>query len=518
VKKGKIYLVGAGPGDPELITLKGIRAIERADVLVYDYLASRTLLEHAGDDCEQIYVGKKAGRHTLAQEQINSLIVERAAAGAVVTRLKGGDPFMFGRGGEEALEAAAAGLEFEVIPGVTAGVAVPAAAGIPVSQRGMTSAVAFITGHEDPRKKKSDINWKELANLSATLVFYMGLARLGSIAGNLISHGMDPETPAAVIHRGTTELQRTVTGRLKDIEQKVEEAGLEPPVIIVVGQVVSLRERLNWFESKPLFGVSILVTRAREQASGFSKALAEYGARVVEMPTIRIGESPEPGKVADAIAKLDEYDWLIFTSVNGVERFFHYLRAAGKDLRALGRRAFLCAIGPATGAALEAYGLRVDLVPESYVAESVVEALKSRGGLRGKRILLPRAAVAREFIPEALGALGATVDEVAVYSTEIEAPENLDRVLGELDEGKIDVVTFTSSSTVKNFIKLVGEPAAAGLSGKTLVASIGPVTADTAGKHGLKTDIMPAEYTIEGLTAAVCAHFAAEKQQKSHEK
>ena len=510
-KKGKIYLVGAGPGDPELITLKGIRAIDRADELVYDNLASPALLQYARPECEKIYVGKKAGSHTLPQKEINRLIVEKAAAGAVVTRLKGGDPFVFGRGGEEALEAAEAGLEFEVVPGVTAGVAVPAAAGIPVSQRGITSTVAFITGHEDPHKKKSDINWEQLANLSGTLVFYMGLGQLGSIAGKLISHGLDSGTPTAVIYRGTTELQRTVTGRLEDIERKVEQAGLEPPVIIVVGPVVGLRERLNWFESKPLFGLTVLVTRTREQASGFAKALGEYGARVIEMPTIRIAESPEPDKVIKAIGMLDEYDWLIFTSVNGVERFFAFLRAAGRDVRALGHRASLCAIGPVTRAALEAYGLRVDLVPESYVAESVVEALKGHGGLAGKRILLPRAEIAREFIPEALRALGAVVDEVAVYSTKIEAPDNLDQVLASLKKGEIDVVTFTSSSTVENFIKLVGKSTAAGLSGKTLVASIGPITADTAEKHGLKTDILAEEYTIEGLTEAIRNRFATRK-------
>ena len=512
-KKGKIYLVGAGPGDPELITLKGIKAIERSDVLVYDYLAPDALLQYARADCEKIYVGKKAGCHSMPQKQINRLIIERASDGAVVTRLKGGDPFVFGRGGEEALEAAAAGIEFEVIPGVTAGVAVPATAGIPVSQRGITSTVVFITGHEDPHKKKSDINWEHLARLSGTLVFYMGLARLGSIAGNLISHGLDPETPTAVIHRGTTEAQRTVAGCLKDIEHKVEQAGLEPPVIIVVGQVVRLREQLNWFESKPLFGRTILVTRARDQASDFSRVLVEYGARVIEMPTIRITESPEPERVTSAIGMLDKYDWLIFTSVNGVERFFGYLQAAGQDVRALGRRASLCAIGPVTRAALEAYGLRVDLVPASYVAESVVEALKSRGGLSGKRILLARAAVARRVIPEALRDLGAVVDEVAVYTTEIEAPQNLDQVLGELRDGKIDVVTFTSSSTVENFVKLAGESAAAGLSGKTLVASIGPVTAETAEKLGLKTDIMPVDYTIEGLAAAIRDHFTVEKNR-----
>ncbi|MBN2290041.1 MAG: uroporphyrinogen-III C-methyltransferase [Candidatus Glassbacteria bacterium] len=510
-KKGKIYLVGAGPGDPELITLKGLRAVERADVLVYDYLAPEVLLQYARPGCEKIYVGKKAGRHTMPQEEINRLVVGRAAAGAMVVRLKGGDPFVFGRGGEEALEAAAAGVEFEVVPGVTAGVAVPAYAGIPVSQRGMASAVAFITGHEDPGKEQSDIDWEQLAKFPGTLVFYMGLGRLGSIAQELTSHGLDPAAEVAVIHRGTTERQRAVTGSLEDIGRKVRQAGLKAPAIIVVGKVVGLRERLSWFESRPLFGRTVIVTRAREQASEFSRILDGYGARVIEMPTIRISDSPEPEKVAWAIDRLDRYDWLIFTSVNGVERFFHYLRASGRDVRAIGQQALLCAIGPVTRAALEASGLRVDLVPGSYVAESVVEALKSRGDLKGKRVLLPRAAVARQVIPEALRALGAEVDEVAVYSTGIETPENLDRVVEELTEGRVDVVTFTSSSTVENFVRLVGEPVAAGLGGKTLVASIGPVTAEIAAQHGLRTDIMPEDYTVEGLAAAVRDHFTSGK-------
>ncbi|MFC1614286.1 uroporphyrinogen-III C-methyltransferase [Gemmatimonadota bacterium] len=506
-KNGRIYLVGAGPGDPELITLKGIRAIERADVLVYDYLAAPALLEHASAACEKIYVGKKAGSHTMAQQEINRLIVERALQGDVVTRLKGGDPFVFGRGGEEALAAADAGVEFEVIPGVTAGVAVPAAAGIPVSHRGIAAAVAFITGHEDPEKEKSDIDWQQLAGFPGTLVFYMGLGRLGTIAGKLVSEGMDPQIPVAVIHRGTTEFQRTVTGCLHDIEQKVAQAGLEPPAIIVVGKVVDLHDRLNWFESKPLFGKTILVTRAREQASELSQALVEYGARVIEMPAIRISESPEPEKITATVDRLDEYDWIIFTSLNGVERFIHYLRDAGKDVRVFGQRASLCAIGPATRAALEANGLRVDLMPELYVAESVVEALQNRGELKGKKILLPRAAVARQVIPEILRGLGAEVDELAVYSTEIEAPENLNQVVDDLKEGRIDVITFTSSSTVKNFVRLVGESTVEGMHEKTIAASIGPVTADTAEQQGIKTNIMPSAYTIKGLAAAIRDYY-----------
>jgi len=500
-------LVGAGPGHPELITLKAVGLIRKADLVVYDYLVPAEHLEYARPESEKIYVGKKAGCHSLPQEKINRLLVEKASEGKVVVRLKGGDPFVFGRGGEEALALVEAGIPFEVVPGVTAGVAVPAFAGIPVTQRGITSTVAFITGHEDPEKETSGIDWRHLAGGIGTLVFYMGAGRLGKIAADLISHGADPGTPVAVIQRGTTQQQRTVTGTLVDIESRVREAKLAPPAIIVVGRVVSLREKLNWFESKPLFGRKVIVTRAREQASDFSSLLRELGAVVLQMPTIRIGESPEPRALKLAIENLDQYDWIVFTSANAVKKLIEQLHKEGRDVRALGK-ARLCAIGPATAAALQSSGLLVDLVPESYVAESVVECLRARGELSGKKILLPRAEKARKLLPQALRELGAEVTEIALYTTQLEKPENLEEVRKELAAGRIDVVTFTSSSTVENFISLIGKEEALCLAGKTVFASIGPVTSETASRYGLKVDIMPEDYTIEALAEAICSYFS----------
>ncbi|OGG00002.1 MAG: uroporphyrinogen-III C-methyltransferase [Candidatus Glassbacteria bacterium GWA2_58_10] len=504
---GKIILVGAGPGDPDLLTIKGRKALEQAEVLIYDYLAPKELLCHAPESCEKIYVGKQAGCHTLRQEEINRLLVEKARLGLTVVRLKGGDPYVFGRGGEEALAAGEAEIPFEVVPGVTAGVAVPAYAGIPVTQRGYASTLTLITGHEDPNKEESDIDWASLAAIGGTLVFYMGIGRLGKIAGSLIEHGRSADTPAAVIRRGTTFSQRTVTGTLGDIEERVREAELKPPALIVVGQVVGLRGSLDWFEKRPLFGRTVIVTRAREQASDFSELLKGMGAGVVELPTIKIGPSPEPERVNEVLCSLSGFDWIVFTSANGVKVLLEELRRADGDVRWLGR-AHLCAIGPATAAALEASGLRVDLMPESYVAESVVEALQRSGELQGKRVLLPRAEIARKILPEALTALGAIVEEVALYSTRLEEPENLAEVRRALADGEIDVVSFTSSSTVENFVTLVGEKTLRESAKRTLFASIGPVTVKKAEEYGLKSAIVPKSFTIHDLALAIRDFFA----------
>jgi len=512
--KGKIYLVGAGPGDPELITLKAVRAIAAAEVIVYDYLVNPVLLEHARPEVERIYVGKKAGAHTLRQEDINALLVKLASQGKIVTRLKGGDPFVFGRGGEEALEAVTAGIEFEVIPGVTAGVAVPAYAGIPVTQRGITASVTFITGHEDPRKEESDIDWATLAASRSTLVFYMGVSRLESIAAQLTSHGLPDSTPAAVIHRGTTSSQRTVCGSLANIAVRVREAALAAPAIIVVGEVVALRGKLDWFERRPLFGRTVIVTRSREQASVFTGRLAELGAAVIELPSIEIGDSPDPEAVQRALDRLPGgFDWVVFTSVNGVDKFVQFLRRAGKDVRALAG-ARLAAIGPATATALESAGLTVDILPEKFVAESVAESFAKLGDyLAGKRILLPRAEIARKVLPEALAGLGAEVTEVPVYSTRITRPENLPQVIEELSAGRVDLITFTSSSTVDNFVELVGLENLQGLSGPPVYAAIGPVTEATAAGYGLAPLISAGTHTIEGLVSLIENYFAKGRAQ-----
>jgi uroporphyrinogen III methyltransferase/synthase len=500
---GKVYLIGAGPGDPGLFTLKGKRCLEEADVVAYDALANPRLLSHAKPDAEVIYVGKRGGRHALPQEEIARLLVERARAGKIVARVKGGDPFVFGRGGEEAEELAAAGVGFEIVPGVTAAVAAPAYAGIPLTHRDFTSTVAFVAGHEDPAKKDSAIAWDKIATGIGTLVFFMGVGRLAEIVGRLVEHGRSPDTPAAVIRWGTRAEQRVVTGTLATLVER--SAGLEPPALIVVGEVVALREKLRWFENKPLFGRRILVTRAREQASAFGERLEAAGAEVVEFPTIQI-EPPESWAPLDAaIARIRVYRWLVFTSANGVRHFWERLSRAGRDARDLFGIG-VCAIGPATAAALRDRGIRADIVPVEFKAEALAEAM-GREGVRGARVLLARAAEAREALPEELTRAAAAVDVVPAYRT-VRSAANADEIRTLLRDGKIDAVTFTSSSTVRYFLELVGAEAAERLRG-VVVASIGPITADTAARHGITSDVVPDRYTLPALADALVRHFRA---------
>ncbi|MBP1774771.1 MAG: cobA [candidate division NC10 bacterium] len=498
---GRVYLIGAGPGDPGLFTLKGKHCLEEADVVAYDALANPRLLLHAKPGAEMIYVGKRGGQHALPQEEIGRLLVEQARAGKIVARLKGGDPFVFGRGGEEAEELAAAGVPFEIVPGVTSAVAAPAYAGIPLTHRDFTSTVAFVTGHEDPTKEDSSIAWDKIATGIGTLVFFMGVGQLPEIVKRLVEHGRSPETPAAVIRWGTRAEQRVVTGTLATLVER--SAGVKPPALIVVGEVVALREKLRWFEDKPLFGKRILVTRAREQASAFGQRLEAAGAEVVEFPAIQI-EPPESWTPLDAaIARLREYQWVIFTSANGVRHFWDRLRNAGRDARDLfGIR--VCAIGPATAAALLDRGIRADVVPAEFRAEALAEAM-GREGVHGARILLARAAEAREVLPDELTRGGATVDVVPAYRT-VRNTANADELRTMLRDGKIDAVTFTSSSTVRHFLDLVGAEATEMLRG-VVVASIGPITADTAARHGIPSDVVPDGYTIPALADALVRHF-----------
>ncbi|MCU0596146.1 MAG: uroporphyrinogen-III C-methyltransferase, partial [Desulfobacterota bacterium] len=450
-KKGIVYLVGSGPGDPGLLTLKAKDCIEKADVVIYDYLANAVFLGYARKDAERIYVGKEGGRHTMGQNEINRLIVEKAREGLRVVRLKGGDPFIFGRGGEEAQELVKAGIPFEVVPGVTSAIAVPAYAGIPLTHRDFTATVAFVTGHEDPTKETSNIAWDKIATGIGTLVFLMGVGNLSKIAASLMEHGRSPETPVAVIRAGTVSGQRTVTGTLgtiADIAQRVE---IRPPAIIVVGNVVSLREDLNWFEQKPLFGKRIVVTRAREQASDFVTLLSELGAECVEFPTIEVIPPPGWKEMDHAIQNLGTYHWLVFTSVNGVKYFFERLEHAGQDARAL-KGIKLAAIGPKTADAIRAKGILPDLVPQEYRAEAVVEAF-GKQGVKGLRVLLPRAADAREVLPQELEKMGATVEVVEAYRTVVPQGRK-DEIRAMLEKGDIHMVTFTSSSTVSNFMDM----------------------------------------------------------------
>jgi uroporphyrinogen III methyltransferase / synthase len=501
MKKGKVYIIGAGPGDPGLFTLRGAECLREADVVIYDYLVGGDILLHAGEKARLIYAGKKGKDHTIPQDKINALLVKEASAGNVVARLKGGDPFLFGRGGEEAEALAGAGIPFEVVPGVSSAISVPAYAGIPLTHRSFASTVAFVTGREDPTKDKSDIDWKALAGIG-TLVFLMGVKNLPAIAANLARSGKDPATPVALIRWGTTPDQQTLVSTLGDIVRRVEETGFRPPAVLVVGSVVDLRDHIGWFERKPLFGRGVVMTRPREQTEEFAALLRAQGARIIHFPAIKIVPADGWHDLDRAIGAISDYRWIIFTSVNGVGSFFRRLRERGRDLRDL-KGIRICAIGPATAAAVENRGIRVDLIPESFISEGVIEAFR-RESIRGSRILLPRAETARDVIPGELTNLGATVDVVTVYRTVSSGRDSseLEKLMG---EGKVDVITFTSSSTVKNFVEIMGQGYS--LPAGVKIACIGPVTAATAEKAGMKIDIMPETYTIPGLVEGMVEYF-----------
>ena len=477
-----MYLVGAGPGDPGLMTRRSLELIATADVVLYDRLIPPGALDGAGPDAELRYVGKEPGKPAVEQEQINSQLVELGQSGQRVVRLKGGDPFVFGRGGEEAEALAAAGVAFEVVPGVTAGVAAPAYAGIPVTHRDEASAVAFVTGHEDPSKDGSALDWDALARFPGTLVFYMGIKNLPLIAQRLTAAGRDPVQPAAVVARGTLPGQRTVGGTLADIAERVAEAQVRPPAITVVGPVAGLRDALAWLERRPLHGQVVAVTRARAQASELAGRLRELGAEVVEAPAIRI----EP--LAVDLPDLTQHQLVCFTSPNGVRLFF---AALDGDARALsGTR--VAAIGPGTAAALHEHGIEADVVPERFVAEGLLEALAGEA-LDGTRVLVARAAEARDVLPDGLRERGAEVDVVALYETVAE-PLDLDAL------GTATYVTFTSSSTVRFFLDGGGA-----LPDGARVVSIGPVTSATLREHGLEPDVEAERHDIDGLVDALTA-------------
>jgi len=496
-----VYLIGAGPGDPGLLTIRAKELIETCDVVVYDYLANADFLDYARPDAEIIYVGKKGGDHTLPQDQINALIIAKAKAGKSVARLKGGDPYVFGRGGEEAEELVEAGVPFEVVPGVTAGVAAPAYAGIPVTHRDFTTSVCFITGHEDPTKEESGHNWEVYAKSNSTLVFYMGVKNLPMIAGNLMAGGRPKDTPVALVRWGTRCNQESMVSTLERVAEDAEKRKFAAPSIIIVGGVCSLSNKLAWFEKKPLLGKGVVVTRAREQASELADLLKDMGACVYEFPTISVEPLDDYAEVEQAILSLGGVDWLVFTSVNGVRFFWDQLAEAGLDSRALGG-VEVAAIGPATADELRLRGVNPDFVPPKYVAESVVAGLLERG-VQGKSVLIPRAKVAREVLPEELARAGAKVRVLPVYETRL-AQQDPDEIIDALSAGKIHAVTFASSSTVENFFDLLPLETMR-LYPKVRFACIGPVTAKTLKRYGLNAHIQPEEYTIPGLAAALAA-------------
>tara|TARA_B100000315_G_scaffold59856_2_gene54301 strand:+ start:12848 stop:14398 length:1551 start_codon:yes stop_codon:yes gene_type:complete len=499
-KQGKVIILGAGPGDPGLLTLKGKEWIEKADVIIYDYLANERFLDFTRVNTEKIFVGKKKGDHTLSQEQINELMLKRAKEGNLVVRLKGGDPFIFGRGGEEAEELVNAGIAFEIVPGVTAATSVPAYAGIPLTHRNFTSTIAFVTGHENPEKEHSEIAWDKISTGIGTLVFLMGVINLPNIVNTLINNGRDKSTPVGIIRWGTTHKQETIIGTLENIVELAKKRKIKPPSIIVVGDVVRLNKKLNWFETKPLFKKQIIVTRAHDQASNFSKLLEKKGACPVEFPTIET-VPPDSWEALDkAIENIEMYDWLIFTSANGVKNFLLRIKENQKDVRCL-KGIKLCAIGPKTAEVLEKFDLRIDFVPAEYKAEAIIEGLGSNE-VRGKKILIPRAAVAREVLPEELVKLGATVDVVDAYKT-IQPKGKTGEIREMLKNKEVGVITFTSSSTVTNFISMFKKEEISNLVNGVTIACIGPITAETAEKNGLNVSIIPANYTIEAFTDAI---------------
>jgi len=502
--KGIVYLIGAGPGDPDLITLKGRECLKKADIIVYDYLVNESLLSLAQIDAKIIYVGKKCGHHTMPQKDINDLLVESSKKGLTVARLKGGDPFIFGRGGEEAMELSKEGITFEIVPGVTSAVAAPAYAGIPLTHRNFASSVCFITGHEDPTKEESHINWNALAKSSGTLVFLMGIANLYKIVKKLTTLGKSPNTPVAVVGNGTMPNQRTVIGKLANIDQKVKDADLGAPGIIVVGDVVNLSEYLNWFESRPLFGKKIVVTRPEDQAAAFIRTLSELGAECLLFPTIAILPPASWKELDRAIKSLSRYDWILFTSVNGVRYFFKRLGVQKKDTRYL-KGINIGAIGPETAAVLIDMGINPDLIPDQYWAEGVVERLK-RSVLNGKRILLPRPVIARDYIPKKLTELGAIVDVAEAYQT-VKPDYSYHQLRMLFKDGAIDMITLTSPSTVDNFLALLKGESIFKEIVKAKVACIGPITAQRAIERGLRVDIVPDEYTVDALTKAIIQYY-----------
>ena len=505
-RKGTVYLVGAGPGDPKLLTLRGKECLEQADVVLYDYLANEALLGHVPPRAERLYVGRRGRGQYRDQSEINKLLIDHAQAGKRVVRLKGGDPFVFGRGGEEAEAVAAAGLDFEVVPGVTSAVAAAAYAGIPVTHRTLASTVTFITGHEDPMKDRSAVEWTRLATVHGTLVFLMGMTNLPKIVRSLRNEGKAGATPVAVIRWGTRTSQQTVVGTLDDIVEKATAAHMEPPTVIIIGEVVRLRPQLNWFECRPLFGKRVLVTRPKNQAPAFSDLIAEAGGEALECPTIEIAP-PEDWRLLDrALERLSTYNWLIFTSANGIAPFMKRLTETGRDVRALAGLK-ICCIGPRTAEALSMYGLRADVVPDQFQAEGILQSLDERH-VRGTRILIPRALIAREILPDQLRSRGAIVDVVPVYRT-IRPALASDRLIEQLEHHAIEVISFTSSSTVRNFAELfASQEAMVRLVGSTTIACIGPITAATAREVGLNVHVVAEQNTAPALARAIVAYVA----------
>ena len=505
---GKVSLVGAGPGDPGLITVRGLEALRTADVVVYDRLVEPRLLDHASPNAERIFAGKSLRANPKRQEEINALLIKLAREGKRVVRLKGGDPFVFGRGGEEAVALAAEGIPYDVVPGITSAIAVPAYAGIPVTDRRASSSFAVITGREDQGKEWSRVAWAKLASGAGTLVILMSVETLESTIDQLRRHGVPDETPVAVIQDGTLPSQRTVQGTLGDIAQRARDAGLGPPAITVVGQVVSLRDQIKWFEKRPLFGKRVMVTRSRQQASLLVRLLEEEGAVCLEVPTIALGPPKDWGPLDDALRNCRRFDWLVFASGNAVEWTFHRLETLGLDARALsGPR--VAAIGIATADMLLRHGIRADLIPATSTSEGLTTEL-GQVGINDAQVLVPQSAIAPDDLAKGLTSHGAEVTAADAYDTSV--PEgSRELALQALTENGVDVVTFTSSSTVENLVRLLG-PDAQRLLNRTLTACIGPTTAEKAESMGLRIGVTATEQTMPGLVDAIVTAIESQKE------
>jgi uroporphyrinogen III methyltransferase / synthase len=499
--KGMVYLVGAGPGDAGLLTLRGAELLGRADVVVYDALVNTELLRLAPKSAEIIYGGKRARDHAIPQKDLNQLLIGKAREGKIVVRLKGGDPYVFGRGGEEAEELADAGVAFEVVPGVSSFVAVPNYAGVPLTHRDFCSKLTLITGHEDPAKEASKIDWEQVAKTPGTQVIMMGTDRIGQIAQTLINHGMNSATPIAMIRWGTTGQQQSIDGTLANIAEVANDTNIQPPTVAVIGEVVKLRPKLNWFERRPLFGQRIVVTRTREQAGQLSAQLREMGAEVLEVPTIKIEPPTRREDVVDALLELNSYDWLVFTSPNGVATFFEYFFRQFHDMRDIGG-ARIAAVGPATAKKLKELHLQVDLMPDEALASSIAEAFAEYESIENLKICLLRAEVANHELPAALEALGAIVDDVACYKT-VPEPDDPSGAAAKLVESGADWITFTSGSTVEHFHTRFDLPGLVKKFPDLKLASIGPETSKALVTLGLKPTVEARQHTIEGLLSAL---------------
>lgn len=500
MKKGKVYIVGAGPGDIGLLTVKGLRCLQKADVVVYDFHLNAQILNYVSHDAEFIYAGKRGGQHDMTQDMINQTLVDKAKEGKMICRLKGGDPFVFGRGGEEAEVLVDEGIEFEVVPGISSSVAAPAYAGIPLTHRSYSSSLAVVPGYEDVTKKESSIDWSRLATGVGTIVFLMTVKNIGKVCKKLIENGRSPDTPVGVVRWGTRADQTTLVGNLSTIHDMVKENEIRPPAVMVVGEVVKLREKLKWIEKKPLFGQRVLVTR--EHTLGF-EPLEDLGAEIIEFHTIQIVPPDDWTELDHAIEKIDKYNWLILTSVNGVKFFFRRLMERERDIRDL-KGVKICAVGSKTAAAIKTYGIKVDLVPDKFSAEGLIEAFTGRNerqGLKGLKILLPRAEAAREVFPDKVRELGGEIDVFTAYKT-VKPEVHGKRMKRFLKEGRISIATFTSAATFNNYMDIMGEDALDLLNGVT-IAVIGPVTAKAVELAGLKVGIMPAEATVDAMVEAI---------------